>query len=522
MTRSFRLNPGLGRLAAPAAAFLLMACGNPAHNADGAPKPALPASVDEGNSVEIACNPSSDVGGLSVIVQPVIPAVPVFAQGTGGHLAAAQCGFDVFSWNSFLALSHAPDGSFGAKHGDNPTVWESWPEAGDIFLPGGAAPANWPVAGTPPTAAPPAACTTAREPSMRVLRQIAKRPDVLEEAGEPFDSGPLIDTHGNYARFEITVNQDMYQYLVTNHLYSQAGQQAFSDAGGIASFPCGCVVAKSVSPPPDQDTFQLVHDCPTGTELGRGEQGQIGAIMVKASWKILDTAAGDDPASFHTEQALVITTQPDGTETCDKQLVGLVGLHIAHKTQAAPQWIWSTFEHRANAPERGEAIGDCRGENCYNFFIPGCEDCNAVNIAPPQPWNPADQPVMADAGKSQVMRAIPLTDATKRLNAAVQGILGGTVWVNYQLVSTQWPTDASGSDTTAPSAENGWCAALDPTDKSGLPAPTFLANTTLETYIQGTVPQASSTCINCHLNATMTAAATENFSDFTYLLERAQ
>ena len=28
--------------------------------------------------------------------------------------------------------------------------------------------------------------------------------------------------------------------------------------------------------------------------------------------------------------------------------MGLVGLHIAHKTQHAPQWIWSTFEQVDN------------------------------------------------------------------------------------------------------------------------------------------------------------------------------
>jgi hypothetical protein len=69
------------------------------------------------------------------------------------------------------------------------------------------------------------------------------------------------------------------------------------------------------------------------------------------------------------------------------------------------------------------------------------------------------------------------------------------------LVSTQWPTDAGSK-----------------TDPTGRPAPTFLANTTAETYIQGTVPQASSNCIGCHNNATTT---TGKFSDFTYILENA-
>ena len=75
------------------------------------------------------------------------------------------------------------------------------------------------------------------------------------------------------------------------------------------------------------------------------------------------------------------------------------------------------------------------------------------------------------------------------------------MWENYTLVSTQWPTDAANK-----------------TDLTGKPAPTFLANTTAETYIQGSVPMASSNCIECHNNATTT---TGKFSDFTYILENA-
>ena len=90
------------------------------------------------------------------------------------------------------------------------------------------------------------------------------------------------------------------------------------------------------------------------------------------------------------------------------------------------------------------------------------------------------------------------------MNAAFQGLLKGTVWANYMLISTQWPTNATS-----------------PTDPTGAPAPTFLANTTLETYIQGSVPQSSSNCIACHNNAT-TLHAPATPSDFTYILENAK
>jgi hypothetical protein len=64
------------------------------------------------------------------------------------------------------------------------------------------------------------------------------------------------------------------------------------------------------------------------------------------------------------------------------------------------------------------------------------------------------------------------------------------------------------------------------------PAPTFLANSTLETYSQGDVPLASSSCMACHSNATsyqlpardanQAAAKFFNQTDFTFMLEKAR
>ena len=63
------------------------------------------------------------------------------------------------------------------------------------------------------------------------------------------------------------------------------------------------------------------------------------------------------------------------------------------------------------------------------------------------------------------------------------------------------------------------------------PAPTFLANSTLETYSQGDIPLASSSCIACHGNAVgfqkgasnpQSGNALLNQSDFTFMLEKAQ
>ena len=458
--------------------------------------PAAVPSHTAAASVAIDCGSASQPAPNPIAVSTTIPVDASFPGGSTSTIAGLQCDFDVFSWNSFIAVNHAPDGRFGGDDGDNPTTWESWPESSNIFLPGGAEPLEW-KAGEPPPAGPiPEVCRgQAGGGALPVFRQLGKTPDVLEATDQPFLSGPLIDTHGWYSRFIITVNQEMYAYIRDHALYGRSGQKTFADGGNTVAFPCGCAGAP----------------CAPG--------GQQGAIMVKAAWKVIDVAHGDDPSRFHTTDALVLTPAREGVPaTCERRTMGLVGLHIGHKTQGSPQWLWSTFEQVDNVPTQGAAASAQR----YNYFLPGCEGCNAVNVPPPQPWQPHDEPIADDARKSQIERAIPITVFNETMNAQVQEeLLAGTVWRYYQLVSTQWPTHASDDSTTSPAAANGWCAGLNVTDNTGAPAPQFLANTTLETYIQGTVPLASSSCINCHLNATM-AEGVRNFSDFTYLLERAQ
>ena len=111
---------------------------------------------------------------------------------------------------------------------------------------------------------------------------------------------------------------------------------------------------------------------------------------------------------------------------------------------------------------------------------------------------------------------IPITAATRTLNARCSAALRAagkagrpSVWANYELISTQWPTKPSkGCDVEAGTT----------VDRIGTPAPQFLGNSTLESYIQGKVPNVSSSCMECHANAT----TTRSVFDFTFILEQAQ
>lgn len=474
---------------------LLAGCPRPSSEGDGAPAPApVQQAPVAGLAAEPPVQPPIDPVVSCNTTGPDTPVTPALLT-TGlpcepelrppfDSLPNLQHGFDYYSWLTFIALNAPAPGVAPPSGPQQPTLWQAWAEVSDLILDGGSTPAAW---GSPRVI--PAACQgVASSPGARLMHRAGISKTLASEVVEPFDTGPLIDQAGNYVRYEILVNQPMYEYIVRNGLYSRAGQAGFS---GDAVFPSGSNAGNG-----------------NGSAAGTGT---VGAIMLKAAWKVI--GPGDDASRFHTVQALAYnppSQSPHVEESCTAVTVGLVGWHAAHKTAGSPQWVWSTFEHQDNVPEAADVAAGRLGTH-YNFYRPGCSttDC-PVNQPPPRPWDPNRQP-FPGGFTSQITRVVPLTDATRALNEAFQGILEGTVWANYMLVSTQWPTDLScAKDPASPACRN---------DPLGNPAPVYLANTTLETYIQGEVPQSSSSCMGCHGNATDTRGRP---SDFTFILERAQ
>jgi len=398
-------------------------------------------------------------------------------------LDSLQHDFDVMSWETFVALNWPvlangqpnPEQQPG-QNKDNSTFWQTWKTSQEVFLPNGAPRTPW---GTPLASSPlPALCRDQLQPGEHILTQVGKTPNLLTESIQPFNNEPLIDQNGRYARFEILMNQTMFDHIVANKLYSKKTQASVTSV----VFPCGTTDPKDP---------------------------QVGTIMLKASWKILNPAEIQG-GRFHTMKALIYTppsANPPIKEKCEHATVGLVGLHMVHKTKDAAQWVWSTFEHIDNCPTEGQPMAG----HAYSFYNPATPKA-AINTPPARPWNPNN--IEPPARRPQIVRILPIDPPTQQLNASYQAALRAvnpaSVWQYYELVSTQWPTQPASSCDVETSA---------PTDMTGTPAPQFLGNSTLESYIQGKVPNVSSSCIECHLNATTT---THVFSDFTYLLERAQ
>ena len=121
------------------------------------------------------------------------------------------------------------------------------------------------------------------------------------------------------------------------------------------------------------------------------------------------------------------------------------------------------------------------------------------------------------------------------MNKIFQSMLQNSVWKNYMLLSTQWPSaiwlHGSLHARKIRMRRRPKTDFLKQPDMTCSPAPTFLANSTLETYSQGNVPLASSSCIACHGNAVGFQKGASNpqhgkpnlnQSDFTFMLEKAQ
>lgn len=431
--------------------------------------------------------------------------VPVgigYVPNTNDGQGALQPFLDYFGWQMFVALNWPADaegkpladGSI-TDHLDAPRVWQSFRSRDDAF-------------GNESTASND--CSPAE--GRLQLGQDVK----MSEFIEAFTPYPLIDVDGNFVLYDIRMNDREYQYLKSNDLLTRAGQQKFGTA----------------------------YDFPAGGN------GQPGALEMKSAWRIL--ADQEEQSAFFTVKAQVhvpAENTDSGEALCFEATVGLVGMHImqkfSHPQEFREFWAWATFEHTANAPlADGAPVSpmndasdittldppDCTlapdsqhiGDGSYSFYNPACthkgEPC-PVNQPPElskgdKRYKWADKSPYAAAYRwdqqygTQVARCWKPYRSADTVSHTFQAALGESVWKNYRLIGVQWATSSS---TAGPS---------DLTKLHPFPAPIYLANTTLETYVQ--VNQllkertdgdyAPGSCISCHSMATDTAGNDANLS----------
>src|SRR5262245_26060390 len=106
----------------------------------------------------------------------------------------------------------------------------------------------------------------------------------------------------------------------------------------------------------NEKAFNLIKNLDPSVNFGPSENDPIdktkaedGTITIKSAWVEMRDST-PDPSRFYVRSAWV---QDPSTGKCKQSSVGLVGLHIVHKTKFSQQWVWTSFEHVENAPLRG-------------------------------------------------------------------------------------------------------------------------------------------------------------------------
>ncbi|HTV34502.1 MAG TPA: hypothetical protein VME69_15645 [Methylocella sp.] len=394
--------------------------------------------------------------------------------------AEVQRLFDLWSWQAFVSLNWPTDKpghplSDAKDYSAAPPDWTLWTESTDVFRPKGERP---PVCGksaaelltfaltpTAPTVPPVRGLEAFKLPpefngrKTRLLGNISAVGEVnavnpgqpnavnqLADINQAF-SGPLVDQNGNFVYYEILIDPHEVKYICDNNLYSIDGQIQFAAKGGKVTLPSGV------------DT-----------------QDSSGAFELKLAWKIL--TAGDDPARYLTLPAIVATAV-NGKQVETQVTVGLVGMHIAHKSDSSPQWIWATFEQVDNLEVDAVAHPGLKP----SFFDPGCEIC-----VPNQEPHKNPDGSWTNSPKTQASRGVPIPKDKQDLNAQARLVLAkiGSPLQYYQLIDTQWPTEPK----APPSPWNAGLPDAITNKPGGHPTPVYLTNITMETYFQKGVQSA--------------------------------
>ena len=185
-------------------------------------------------------------------------------------------------------------------------MWSTWKSRYEIFQPEGKIPAPWAsYDGESP-------CGDGFSNEVVTLSSFTAFGDFnqatfnLDELGNP-----LVAQTKVYARYEVRVNQPEFDSIV-GHKWFLASD-----------------LPTKAAPVPFND----------------------GSISVKAAWRILTSA---DTPSIRARYYIIPNAQvfDVASAKCTMQDIALVGFHIVAKLPGRPKWIWSSFEHVDNVPER--------------------------------------------------------------------------------------------------------------------------------------------------------------------------
>ncbi len=497
---------------------------------------------------EVTPSPSPAPAVASCVVNGTLPYLdcPAFPNTS----ATAQPQWDYFAWNSFFAANWPaldpatnnwqrgfPDlnQSFVNAAGTSLLTWETFKEKREVFFyppttnvdPGAwnQEPNYGPIPSTPlcsDSQGKPAVPTRllgqggklvydSLDETVEVLSEALEQPAALcggftknpcsaDGTGKPDCSclvglpvaprvwkGSPTKTNPQPVLYEVKVNYDFYHYVRTNKLYldsmaeKASGAPDYKDKTKIRLPYRTSAVQGSGGPGPSAVTSYDSRACLAAySKVGPNTNMNpcpVGSIHIKTAWIPIQN---EDASKYHTAEAAYFKTE-NGKACMSYATFGMVGIHIIQRVHtgagasSAPvggTFVFSTWEHVDN---------DQAGFTYSNYF-PG-----QPFAGPPQRATFYPQPSAA----LPVTRKYPILPGTQKVNSqvhtAIKAVNPNSVWLNYQLVGTQF--QAIDIQSLPPNPAN-------PNDPTGIGQPLYLANLVIETneglqHFQGLPPLVS-------------------------------
>ncbi len=322
---------------------------------------ALPGAQPASAQVAVPCTAPAFTGLISPDVPHDVTAGP------SASVAELAC----FAWQEFIALNWiamdpASTGMRGRadttapfligpsdqdSQGNFPlVVWQTYRHKNELFPADGNTDSSFDssqptyVYSTPPTAGSVVAPLTG-QPSFNLFNNLDETSEIglcnmyshADPTTEP-ETGIRIGYEAKVSRAVFDyANQSGFtqpgptkQYLTLQNALA-ANQGNLAAYGGICSIPPG--------------TTQQIVMLPCGDNSVTGDAGE-GAIEIKAAWRQL-TDAEVSGGRFFMRKVLYYTG-PQGNQTYNNAVWGLVSLHIIHKTKSFPAFVFATWEQVDN------------------------------------------------------------------------------------------------------------------------------------------------------------------------------
>ena len=211
----------------------------------------------------------------------------------------------------------------------------------------------------------------------------------------------------NMVLYQAKCNSDEYNYILDNYPDKASLLDATTKTlGNIEKFNSYLANTTNTC---DCPTDSGVVCLPCGGASDPNGGTYTGAMEIKTAWRQLTSE--DDASTFFTRDVIVFESDGNDQDTFyyTNKTYALIGIHIIHKTENYPDFVFATFEH----------VGVEDDNMAYQVIDGTEEETLKVNY-------PRQHPIPSEA-----------TEGTEVAHSLLSAQNPNSIWLNYQLIGVQ-------------------------------------------------------------------------------------